>query len=634
MKGLNLSNFKKVRSDKHTTTLEHPDGHKITIAHKALSPKMRSQLVSLPEVKPIKMADGGNIPGGSGSPAIDAKKAEEISKGASQSGWQPKQWAQNLKEGLGFWDGGHVPKPDAAAAPATDEDPNIKDIDLANTPDGQSAAPADAAPLAKQSNAPVVVNVNGAATPQQAPAQDPGLAYHVGNAVRQGVVDAVGAMGRVASPVVRGVQNAAAGLAGVDPNAQEAPDAAGVQQQQAPQAAAQVPPQQQAPSAPQQPSDPYGVNTYQDLVTQGIGEQKAGLAAEAQATGAEGAQEAKALKESAAAKQKIFDGFSKDRLALEKERQDHMKDAKNGFVDPDKYWENHSKIQAAIGLIIGGFNPSSHSNGSAEFLNDQINRSIQAQAKNLDAKNNLLSATVHQFGNLRDGADMARVLLSDTAADKLKQAAAQAKDPLAKARLLQQWGILDKESAATISQLAMRRTLLNYGQGGQNNGEHVPVPVEQIIKAVVPEQHQEKTFKELQDARNSFAVRDNILSAFDQASKINTLSHRVGSPLQSNSQLKAIIEPVIAEMSKATAGRFTEQDAHMIASLMPKLSDTDATRQVKRARIVAIASERLHFPLLDALRPYGVDIGGTGRYGGQGESLYSEAAPDTSTQKK
>ncbi len=86
---LNLKHFKKTKSDDKSTTLQHKDGHTITIAHKALSPKMKEELQALGSDKPKspkevekepktpkkdekitkpvekapkKMADGGDIP--------------------------------------------------------------------------------------------------------------------------------------------------------------------------------------------------------------------------------------------------------------------------------------------------------------------------------------------------------------------------------------------------------------------------------------------------------------------------------------------------------------------------------------------------------------------------------------------
>lgn len=57
MKSMNLSKFKKIASDKKTTTLEHPSGHQIKIAHSALKPEIRETLNNLPMHK----ASGGMV---------------------------------------------------------------------------------------------------------------------------------------------------------------------------------------------------------------------------------------------------------------------------------------------------------------------------------------------------------------------------------------------------------------------------------------------------------------------------------------------------------------------------------------------------------------------------------------------
>lgn len=55
MKGLDLSNFKKVKADAKSATLQHPDGHKIIISVASLSPKMQKELHGLP------FAEGGKV---------------------------------------------------------------------------------------------------------------------------------------------------------------------------------------------------------------------------------------------------------------------------------------------------------------------------------------------------------------------------------------------------------------------------------------------------------------------------------------------------------------------------------------------------------------------------------------------
>ena len=52
---LDLSKFKKTAEDKHTTTLESPEGHAITVMHTKLPALAREQL------KRLKMSEGGSV---------------------------------------------------------------------------------------------------------------------------------------------------------------------------------------------------------------------------------------------------------------------------------------------------------------------------------------------------------------------------------------------------------------------------------------------------------------------------------------------------------------------------------------------------------------------------------------------
>lgn len=55
--GIDFSRFKKVSSDKKTSTLRHAQGHEIKVAHSALSPEMREKISNLP----VYMAEGGDV---------------------------------------------------------------------------------------------------------------------------------------------------------------------------------------------------------------------------------------------------------------------------------------------------------------------------------------------------------------------------------------------------------------------------------------------------------------------------------------------------------------------------------------------------------------------------------------------
>lgn len=117
-----LSRFKKIKQDNHSTTLKHPEGHTITIAHQSLNPKMKAAFAALPMHK----EEGGEVeekqPKAKETPKADPDqgkdKYKEFEKGATKSGYQPKDWLKNLKEGLGMAEGGIAGEEDQVKEPS------------------------------------------------------------------------------------------------------------------------------------------------------------------------------------------------------------------------------------------------------------------------------------------------------------------------------------------------------------------------------------------------------------------------------------------------------------------------------------------------------------------------------------
>lgn len=89
----------------------------------------------------------------------------------------------------------------------------------------------------------------------------------------------------------------------------------------------------------------------------------------------------------------------------EKERQDRIADVQKGLIDPYKVIRNMStgdKILASISLILGGMGAglTHQPNLAYDMLKDAINRDVDAQAKNLGVKENLLNNSVKYYGDL------------------------------------------------------------------------------------------------------------------------------------------------------------------------------------------------------------------------------------------
>ena len=534
---MDFSRFKKIASDSKSTTLKHPEGHKIVVAHHALSPAMKKQLKDLP----TKYADGGEV--------------DEEGDRSPASMFMPEE-----------------------AQAASDKKLSISDQERA----ALDAVKANEGTLPSDSMGPVQ--------------PEPSVYDRVMNTLNPTFPGEQRAEALNQWQAGRAVDNAALAA----PQAGPAPASLG------------------APTlAPQAPSDPFGMEAYGNTFMKGVGEQKAGIQQQAAAEGAQGAQQLEAEKGMEQYLQKAQGDYQKNFQSLTNEYRAVMQDVQNQKINSNHYMESRTglqKVMTLIGLAMGGMQAQG-------LLEKFIQGDVEAQKANLGKSENLLSANLRQFGNLHDATQMTFAMQNGIYSTKLKQAAAQAMDPLAKARALQLAGQLDAQAAPVLQQLAMKKAAMGGLQGISDPSQKIRFGV---MTGMIPQPEGEHLYKELGDAQNMVRARDNILSAFDKVGQLNTVTNRATSPLQSKSQIAAIKDPLVAALSKETAGRFTEQDAKFLDGLFPSVTDNAKTVALKRAQIERLISEKMHFPRLQA---FGVNPFGEQRYGQGGQKTIQLGPP-------
>lgn len=464
---MDFSSFKKVASDKDTTTLQHPEGHTIKIMHSALSPKMRGQLAELPH-----MSDGGKVARtddyqagakGSAGQEITKKAQEGAGKAIDATKEAVGSAVDSAKAALGFAEGGQIP--------------------------GQ--APTDSA-SSSLGQAPVTINIaqpgSQPTIPQAAINPEPGRAP--------------------ASGIQMGTPA---------PETVDAPYGTSVPSPKAP-VVAPAPPlepiAETLPAAPPQQSEQSKLLIQTPDMQHGYEQQLKGIQQAANAQTVLGQEQEATLHQAQISQQQALDTYQKNFAELDAERKAHIVDIQNGHVAPEKYWDNHSKLLTGIGIILAGFNPTNRPNAAIEFLNHNMEQNLQAQKANLDSNHNLLSANLRQFGNMRDAEDMTRIMQADVVANHLKESAAKATSPMARAAALQTAGKLEAEYAPIMIQFAMRRSLQAGIKAGQD-----PSP---YVQYVVPKEHQAKVFSEIQAAQNTAKMGDTITKAFEEAARENT----------------------------------------------------------------------------------------------------------------
>lgn len=610
---MGFKNFKKVGGDEHHTIMRHSDGHEIKIAHKPLSPKIRSELISLKSEAPKAMADGGEVK--DDVPEPNPKKAADFQRGAMSGPTPLGQAYQNLKEGLGL--ASPSPKQDSQKGYAEggevqqDQQPNPTPAPVTiNIGGGMPQMPTNLASVPPAQPMPIDQAQGQQQLPVQASADAP-----------QSSSNTIDYSKLIPQEQARkAVEDAPYGTA--QPQQAPAPQQPKVSQlAQVPNAGDQSQQQQSQGS-----QDPYGTESYLNAYMQGLGEQKAGLAGQAAAEGQMGRQQAVQLNQAIQRQQQAVADYKNNYNKLDQERNSFIQDYQNQHINPNHYLQSMGtgqKISTAIGLILGGLGSGgTGSNPAQAFLHDQITRDIEAQKAEMGKKENLLSANMRQFGNLRDASDMTRVMQMDIVSNQLKEAAAKATDPMAKARALKEAGVLDQQAAPVLSQMAMRRSLMS-GISGQDVD-----PAQKIrmlgTAGIIPQPQQAAMYKELTEAQAMNRAKDNIMGAFDKVIGLNTVSNRLSSPIQSKRQIDSIVDPIVAALSKETAGRFTEQDAQMLYKLFPSAGDNNDTTKTKRNQIVKLITEKMNFPQLNA---YGINPISAGRYGMSGDKKIQMLPP-------
>jgi hypothetical protein len=504
---MDVSKFKRVSTDAKKTVLMHPSGHKIVIAHGGLSKDNLGALNSLPGLyaepkavtdnggnmklpPPSRMAEGGDV-------AQDFKGVQQKIGNWATDGMSANQLAASRMQANPPADTGGL------LTPGQEELARQQQEAMSGPAKGQSMADGGEAGVDQDPDSDIFENASGANarntwnSPRAKAARAFGLSQNKLNDIDQ-------------YPLPANVKNFAQG-GGVQHYAEGTPDAvpSGTDQEAAAlQGLSDTPPPPNVPApdtppgdaAPDQEAD---VASTPDYPTAGKampefppyasppgaandpyatanktalgGLQKQGEAAQQTATamGDLGAREAAADSMAANSLNHISANFQKTYQDLTADRNAQYHDWQQGHIDPEHYIKNMStghKIMTGIGLILGGMGSglTHQPNLAFEFLNNQINRDVEAQRTDMANKSNLFTANLNRTGDLINATNMTRMNALDLNSMHIKQLAAGMQDPVQKANALGIAGKLDQEASQVQQGIATRQALMQAsGQGGE-----------------------------------------------------------------------------------------------------------------------------------------------------------------------
>jgi hypothetical protein len=329
----------------------------------------------------------------------------------------------------------------------------------------------------------------------------------------------------------------------------------------------------------------------------GIADVKAGLRAGAKAQELQAGMELQAANDNIVKQQEMQQNYQNSYNELEQSRKDLMLDIKNGHIDPNHYMSSMSdggRIATAIGMLMGGIGGGANgtSNPAMDFLNKQIDRDIESQKSTLNSKHTLLSATMQQFGNLKDATQMARVYQTDIYKGKLEQAMATAKSPMAKAALQKAIGELDMITAPILQEMSQKKAIM----AGLQSGAASPA---QAVSILVPKEQRAEAYKELSNLENSHKAVKDIDTYAKKMNELQTVKGRAswgaGSEIDSmNTQVMGAMHSIL--------GTLSDSDKKLAEANTIFLSDPPNVRASKISQLKQLALKAgTATPVLDSV---------------------------------
>lgn len=563
----NFKGWKKIHeADDHTVLSSH-DGHQVKIAHKAISPKIRQQLAKLElaqtkaeggEItnlgKKVHVVKGFNEPSESTKkdkgPYINQEKAQANAEDAKKSGVQTADWenAKNeVKKLFGYADGGE-------AQPLDIEQVSPEEINQV----APEQKPLDVQPVSKQE----MQNVTNLPPQIAAQAQQSSVPLEKPNKLQ---------IEPVSDTEIKQINTP-------DKEINERIETT------------KFVPEEQDPT-----------------MRSGFNKEIQGLQKQAEAESTLAQKQAHHLE----AMQKIQDQkmleFQKSQDELRKQIDLTEQDIRNGHIDPKNYWDNHSKIWTAIGLILGG--PQ-----AAVNLHHAMERDLEAQKANLGQKHTLLSALYQKSHDLNSAMDQARVMQAERVSNMLKIEALKSQDPIVKAKYLQAAGKVEQDAAPAFQRAALAKMAQDAAQ--MNNIDRQieileavdPEKAKSIRSRYVPGMGLALTEKDAGTVKELKATVDNAKSGINELLAIQALPNK-SLDLETRAKADTIAQSLVGllRVPLTGPGAMSEGERKLIENIVANPTSIFSLDNTNKIRLQTL-SRRLDKGLESTARAVGIQV--------------------------
>lgn len=340
-----------------------------------------------------------------------------------------------------------------------------------------------------------------------------------------------------------------------------------------------------------------------------LGQQEAGINAEAKALGIQEQEKVKAYNQHMEDTKLRDELFQNNMLELQSRHDAIYNQINGGKIDTNRFWANKttgSKIATILGVILGGIGAgAAHTeNAALNQLHDEINKDIDAQKADLGRNENLLNVNYKQMGNLRDAEQMTRLQMNTALQANLQKIAAQTNNPILQARAQQQIAGLKMQAIPLQQQVAQNETQ-RQAMGLMRQGK---LPQERAIALVIPKELQKQAYEEMGNYKNIKNQIGRVDLLLDEQAKNNSYGNRALNPIQSASlKEKAVAD--LFPLAKAVADeRMTDADVRtMVIPYTIGLSDNASTVERKKQGFKAALANMVQkkTPILSA---HGFDL--------------------------
>lgn len=292
-----------------------------------------------------------------------------------------------------------------------------------------------------------------------------------------------------------------------------------------PQAQGQIPPQggaapTQAPQAqPDFNAPPQGYPTL-DTLNKATAQEASGINQQAQGQMAQNQALAETHKAYLALEQERMNKYNETMKIYQEQNDSLMKDVADAKIDPEKYWENHSKVSAGIGVLLSGIGAGlqhSTTNLALQTIQNGIDRSIDSQKADLGRKQSLLSDNLRIQGNLMQAENATRIQTSAMLQGKIAQVAAETGNPIIMGRAQQQIAQLKLQTLPQQEALAQYQTQMHMRESLSKMDTTNINPSVFVHSLIQDPADRKQAYEEIKNRSNITNNASKMMEAFDKA---------------------------------------------------------------------------------------------------------------------